>query len=132
MKPEEHSYAALSHILAILPGWGIFFNVILWLNFKARSHFVVYHAKQAVVFQVFYLLPLLIVMLVVNLAARLVSFLLPFLGSVLNTVNTLVFVLAMVFYVGYCLYGFWKVRTGGDFHYAVAGKFVKQFLSELD
>src|SRR5690606_12145480 len=132
MRSSENSYSALAHILTILPGWGIFFNVILWINFKARSRDVAFHAKQAIAFQAVFLLPVLIVVLMVKLFSRLIALVSEWLGNVVGQINLMFLLLAAVVYVLYCLYGFWRVRTGQKFEYLVAGKLVKSFLSELE
>lgn len=132
MKTDDRGYSALAHILAILPGWGIFFNVILWLNFKSRSHEVSFHARQAILFQVIFLLPVLIVMLVAKVISKLIGLVSETIGNILNSINWMIIVLAMVFYVLYCLYGFFRVRTGHPFEYIFAGKWVKSFLKELE
>ena len=106
MKSDDRGFSALAHILAILPGWGIFFNVILWLNFKSRSHAVSFHARQAIAFQVVYLLPLLIATLVVKLLAKLIGLVSEGMGGLVSSINWMIMILAIVLYVGYCLYGF--------------------------
>jgi len=48
---DERTFAILSHILAIVPGIGIFGPLVIWLIKKDESPFVEANAKESLNFQ---------------------------------------------------------------------------------
>ena len=67
---DERTFAILSHILAIVPGIGIFGPLVIWLIKKDESSFVEANAKESLNFQ----LTMLICFIVFSLISRVTTF----------------------------------------------------------
>lgn len=125
MRDEERLPATLVHALAAIPLWGVVGDCVVWLLYKERSREVVFHAQQAILFQVC-VLGLGLVSVVVALFGRVLSVISDdFSRSVLQT-NLLLLKVGLVFYVCICLYGAFVTWTGRRFLYPVLGEKMAQ------
>jgi uncharacterized Tic20 family protein len=125
MRAEDRPYAALAHILAIIPLWGIVFNWILWMNFKEKSRDVVFHAHQAIFFQL-PLLAVFIIAVIFQILCLIISVVNNPIAKILQYSNWVVFVIILIAYVLTCLYGAIAVLDGRDFEYPYIGRRLKQ------
>jgi uncharacterized Tic20 family protein len=48
---DERTVAALSHVTAILPMWGLIAAIVIWVNQKDKSEYVRFQSLQAIVYQ---------------------------------------------------------------------------------
>jgi uncharacterized Tic20 family protein len=131
MKHEERSMAALAHLAAIIPLWGILFAGIIWLQFKEKSKHVVFHAQQAIFFQVI-LLIVIIVALVFRLFCSIIAVVNSSLASILNAGNLFLLIVCLILYGAACLYAAWSVLEGRAFEYPFIGKQLRESEPESD
>ena len=125
MKHEERSMAALAHLVVIIPLWGILVAGIIWLYFKEKSKAVVFHAQQAIFFQVI-LLIVIVVALVFRLFCSIIAVINRPLAAILNAGNIVLLVVCVVVYAAACLYAAWSVLEGRDFEYPFIGKQLRE------
>ncbi len=125
MKHEEQSMAALTHLVVIIPLWGILVAGIIWLYFKEKSKAVVFHAQQAIFFQVI-LLIIIVVALVFRLFCSIIAVINRPLAGILNAGNIVLLVVCVVVYAAACLYAAWSVLEGRDFEYPFIGKQLRE------
>lgn len=125
MKHEERSMAALAHLVVIIPLWGILFAGIIWLYFKEKSKAVVFHAQQAIFFQVI-LLIIIVVALVFQLFCSIIAVINSPLAAILNAGNWVLTIVCMVVYAAACLYAAWSVLEGRDFEYPFIGRQLRE------
>ena len=87
---DERTFAILSHILAIVPGIGIFGPLVIWLIKKDESPFVEANAKESLNFQLTIIIGYIIgcILLVVVIGA--------FLLAVLGLLNLILVIVASV------------------------------------
>jgi uncharacterized Tic20 family protein len=87
---DERTFAILSHILAIVPGIGIFGPLVIWLVKKDESPFVEANAKESLNFQLTIIIGYIIgfILLVVVIGA--------FLLAVLGLLNLILVIVASV------------------------------------
>ncbi len=121
MREEERRYAALAHLLAIVPGWGILGDAGIWLVFKERSREIVFHAQQAIFFQVSLLL-FVVVYVVISLVEGILRLISEGLANFIHSTNLFFLTLCYVVYALVCLYGAFRVLSGGEFQYPVIGQ----------
>lgn len=131
MKDDERTYSALTHILNIIPGWGILFNALIWYNFKDRSRDVVFHAQQSILFQIGILIVALVGLVIRGLSS-LVGMVIPPIGMISNVMNNLIFYLIGLVYFLVCLYGAFSVYNKGTFLYPFIGKIFHPSASQND
>jgi uncharacterized Tic20 family protein len=121
MRDDERFFAAISHAAVIIPFWGIVLAAGIWMYFKERSREVVFHAQQAIFFQVgalaFFLLA--IVAKIFEGIVRLIS---DPLANAISTLNLFFLSLGFVAYAAVCLYGAYRTWTGAPFLYPIIGK----------
>lgn len=125
MKQEERSMAALAHLVVIIPLWGILFAGIIWLYFKEKSKAVVFHAQQAIFFQVM-LLIVIVIALIFQLFCSIIAVINSPLSAILNAGNWVLTIVCMIVYVAACLYAAWSVLEGRDFEYPFIGKQLRE------
>jgi uncharacterized protein len=87
---DERTFAILSHILAVVPGIGIFGPLVIWLIKKDESPFVEANAKESLNFQLTIIIGYIIgfILLVVVIGA--------FLLAVLGLLNLILVIVASV------------------------------------
>lgn len=121
VRPEERPWGLLVHALGWIPVWGFVLNSLLWLYFKNRSREMIFHIQQAIQFQIFILLAML-VWIVGSIFAGIVENLSLTVGNFFQTLNT--FILVCVLTVS-ALVAFWggaMVYSGKAFLYPVFGR----------
>ncbi len=121
MREDERRYAALAHLLAIVPGWGILGDAGIWLVFKERSREIVFHAQQAIFFQAALLL-FVVVYVVISLVEGILRLISDGLANLIHSANLFFLGLCFAIYAVICLYGAFRVFTGGEFLYPVVGQ----------
>lgn len=138
--------AALAHVSALLPMMGVIAPIIIWATQKDKSEFVAFQALQAIVYQLLMILAWFVGMgcymfsffstfLTIPLAAGsesdpnsplfMIGFAIPFL------VIGGMFVGSGIFIV-YGIVGAIMTFQGKDFHYAIIGKRLKDYLQKND
>ncbi|GEM_PF-537960 len=125
MRDDERPFAALAHLLAAIPLWGVIGDTVIWLYFKERCREVVFHAQQAILFQVTVLV-LIVVAEVAALLGRIVRFINENLSEFILDANYKILIVCFVAYVAICLYGAWVTWTGGSFLYPFIGRRMAQ------
>ncbi len=126
---NERGYIMLTHFLNIIPLWGILVSGIIWMTFKEKSRRIVFHAQQAIFFQVIFLCVIL-VGLVAKLFISLIGVLNTFFSSLLNYANNVILILIFAAYILTCLYAAFKVHGGDEFLYPFAGKRLMEATAE--
>ncbi len=143
---DDRVTAALAHLAAILPFWGIVASLIIWLTQKEKSQFVAFHALQSLVYQI---LPILggLALFLCYICSFSTMFLLPFAGvavaegsgeewpvilmSIVSVgVPFVIFgvgILLWLAWLAYALYGAVRVFQGHDFRYALVGRWIERY-----
>ncbi len=125
MQREEKNFSALAHLLAIIPFWGIAGNAFIWYYFKERSEEIIFNAKQAILFQIAYII-FLIFAFVVKLFCILLTYVQKDFGSFFLGLNNFVLKASFVVYVFLCAFAAWTIFQGGNYEYPGIGKFLKR------
>lgn len=60
LRDEERPWGALVHGTSWIPVWGFFVAVLMYLLFRNRSREMVFHVQQALQFQIYVLLPVVL------------------------------------------------------------------------
>ncbi len=120
MRPEDRAPAALAHAFAAVPLWGIVGDTAIWLYYKERSREVVFHAQQAIFFQVS-VLALALAGILVAIFGRILSVISEGLSEFILGANTRLIILGLILYAGVCLFGAFRTWTQGRFLYPVIG-----------
>jgi uncharacterized Tic20 family protein len=139
---DERITAALSHVSAILPIWGLIVPIIIWATQREKSAYVRFQSLQALVFQVLmvlaaivgwggYILSFLGVFAFISFSTPsrgdevpplfLVSFFIPFCILGMMLIGGFALIL-------YSLIGSVMTLQGKDFHYFIIGSRLERFL----
>lgn len=129
MKQEERTIAALTHLLIIVPLWGILFAGIIWLNFKERSREVVFHAQQAIFFQCILLL-IFLIGAVFSLFSELIKVFNQKLAQIMIKGNIWLLIICFAIYAAICIYAALLIIFGKDFNYPYVGKKLRRSMEE--
>lgn len=141
---DERIMAALAHLSAILPMWGILAPIVIWLTQREKSRWAAFQALQAIAFQI-----AMILIYIVGFACYMGSFFALMIGGVLGSqVNGIepVFGLsfALPFLVLFSLMGATLLSIiygiagavltfqGKDFRYVVIGRRLEDYLRRAD
>jgi uncharacterized Tic20 family protein len=140
---DERVMAALSHISAIIPMMGVIAPIIIWATQKDKSQFVVFHALQAIAYQL-----CMIVAWFIGMGCYMVSsfgmvFILPLTSSSAHSqsVSPLLLVALIFLFVifgviclgglAFIVYGIIAAIMafqGKHFRYVIIGKKIEQFM----
>lgn len=121
LRPEERIWGFIVHAVAWIPVWGFVINAMVWLYYKNRSREMVFHVQQAIQFQIFVLIPL-IVWAVASVFFSILAALSPFLAWLLQSINSF---LLSVFLTAAAALGLWgaiSVYLGKPFLYPFFGR----------
>ncbi|MEQ8820165.1 MAG: DUF4870 domain-containing protein [Sumerlaeia bacterium] len=121
VREEERGFAASVHLLNLIPFWGIFFAVGVWLYFKERSRPVVFHAQQAILFQSVFLAASF-VWLLGEMLLKIVMVLNPDLALFLSKSNFILLIVCYGFYALLCVIGTFGTLMGRSFLYPLIGR----------
>jgi len=125
MYQEEKKFSALAHIFALIPFWGILGNGIIWYSFKEKSKEVIFHAHQAIFFQIT-LLIFFGFALLVELFCRLLKVVHLDLAMLLSRFNHLIFYIGVLIYALMCLFAAWTILSGSNYEYPIIGKKLRE------
>lgn len=121
MRDDERIYAALCHFAVIIPFWGIVVAAGVWMYFKERSREVVFHAQQAIFFQIC-ALAFFLLAIVAKIFEGIVHLINDSLAGAISSLNTFFIALGFVVYAAICLYGAYKTWSEGSFLYPIIGR----------
>jgi uncharacterized Tic20 family protein len=130
---NDRTMAGLAHLAVIVPFWGLIASIVIWATQKDKSTFVVFHAIQAVVYQV---------TLILGMGCYMISFFSMFTSmssasSELNTVPAGFFlpfiVMGGIFfvYLVFIIYGVVAavmIFTGKNFRYVLLGGWIEKYM----
>jgi len=146
---DERVMAALAHASVILPFWGLIGAIVIWATQKEKSRFVSFQALQVIAYQLvhilfgflglgcymcsffgtFMLMPLgMFAAEGAPEAEGIVGMILAILAFFPFCIMGL-FILAMVLFIVYGMYGAARVLQGEDFRYALIGRRLEQYMN---
>lgn len=124
MDREEKIVSVAAHIFALIPLWGIVGNALLWYYYKDKSETIVFHAKQAMFFQIGFL-GFLIFTFFSKLFCLLLIYIQKDFGAFFLGVNGIIVKLSIVIYIFLCAFAAWTIVQGGNYEYPIIGKMLK-------
>ena len=117
---REREIVTVTYLVAVIPLFGILIAAVVILAYKEKSRTVVFHAKQAIAAQAFFLLVFVVICLF-GLFALLVGVLSPLLERILLIFDKVVLYAAFIAYVAWCFYFAWLSLEGRDVELPVLG-----------
>jgi len=129
---EEKLMALISHLSVIIPNIGIIVPIIIWLTQKEKSNFTRFNSLQAIFFQLFFLL-IMMICIFVGIILMIIS-MMPLIGNPSSEPGSLFFV-SMIFmflyfpiwfiFSVYALIGSILSYKGKNFKYIVIGRIIE-------
>jgi uncharacterized Tic20 family protein len=141
---DERIMAALAHLSAILPMWGILAPIVIWLTQREKSRWAAFQALQAIAFQI-----VVILVYIIGFACYMGSFFALMIGGVLGSqmgsfepafgVSFALPFLVLFLLLGVTLlsisYGIVAAVStfqGKNFRYAIIGRRLEDYLRRAD
>ena len=121
VREEDRPWACLAHLLGWVPIWGFLLNLVIWLGFKNRSREVVFHVQQAVQYQIFSLI-VVVLWVMVALLGGVLGRLSPATGELITVLNNFLLSLALTAMAGIGVVGGGLVYAGRPFVYPLFGR----------
>lgn len=121
MNKKDREFAGITHLVNIVPLWGLVFNGVIWYIFKDKSKYVVFNAIQSIFFHLFFL-TVMIIGIAFQVFIMLIKLLLSQIGSLLEFGNWTVMMVFFTVYILTCILGAWRIFNGEDFLYPFIGK----------
>jgi len=121
LKAHERWMGMLSHLLGVIPLWGVIFDTVIWLYYRLSSRPIVFQAQQALIFQLLSLVLVLFALLAI-LAGRLVmiAYNLPIYPTMAQI--EMIAIVAYCVYSLCCLIAVMRVSGGHFFLYPFLGR----------
>ena len=121
VRSEERPWGFLVHALGWIPVWGFVLNSLLWLYFKNRSREMIFHVQQAIQFQIYVLVPVL-VWIICSIFIVLIGNISQELSELLQTLNNFLLIAVLTCCACLGVAGGALVYAGKPFLYPVFGR----------
>ena len=120
--PNERRMAAISHLMNIVPLWGLIANALIFFAWRERSRSVCFHARQGINLQILLLL-LVTVKMLADILSKFVAVALEqsIIPIYAKSAGDVFLTIAYFIYAGFCFYGVFKAISGKFFLYPYIG-----------